>query len=165
MVTLADRIRALFSVVRFGQFASVGVVGAVCDNVVLLATAELGVAAAVAELLGVPGLAPEVAKGFGIETAVVVMFLLNERWTFADEGRPGLGPLLRRLATSNVVRLGGIAVQLVVFSLVYRRLFIDLSVGGVDLWLLVASVTGIGVGMFVNYVTESLVTWRVTEAG
>lgn len=159
---LADRLRSLLSAVRFGQFASVGAVGAVCDNAVLLSSSELGIAAALADLLGVPAFAPEVAKALGIETAIVVMFLLNDNWTFATADGGGASAL-RRLLTSNLVRVGGIGVQLVVFSLVYRRLFVDLSAFGVDLWLLVASVCGIGLGMCVNYVTESLVTWRVHE--
>lgn len=159
---LGDRIRSLLSVVRFGQFASVGVVGAVCDNTVLLLSSELGFAATVASLLGIPGFAPEVAKALGIETAIVVMFLLNDNWTFRRADGGGTSRL-RRLLTSNLVRFAGIAVQLLVFSLVYRRLFVELSAFGVDLWLLVASLCGIGLGMLVNYVTESLVTWRVHE--
>ncbi|MDR9380136.1 MAG: GtrA family protein [Natronomonas sp.] len=138
----------LYAPFRFGRFASVGAVGAVCDNAVLLTLTTIGVL-------------PELAKFAGIETAIAVMFVLNERWTFSDAGRAGLVPTLRRLATSNVVRIGGITVQLVVFSLVYRRLHVDVSAFGIDLWLLVASGAGIGLGMFVNYVTESLITWRI----
>jgi len=140
----------LYAPFRFGRFAGVGAVGALCDNAVLLT-------------LATAGLAPETAKFVGIESAVVVMFLLNERWTFAGAGRRGVLPTMRRLATSNVVRIGGIAVQLVVFSAVYRWLHVDLSVFGIDLWLLVASGAGICCGMVVNYVTESLFTWRVHE--
>jgi putative flippase GtrA len=149
-MTLRELGETLYAPFRFGRFASVGVVGAICDNAVLLAFATAG-------------LTPEAAKFLGIETAVVVMFVLNERWTFAGSGRAGVTPKLRRLATSNVVRVGGIAVQLVVFSAVYRRLHVDLSALGVDLWLLVASGAGICCGMVVNYVTESLLTWRVHE--
>lgn len=147
-MTLREFAATLYAPFRFGRFAGVGAVGAVCDNAVLLALATAGVT-------------PELAKFVGIETAIVVMFVLNERWTFADAGRPGLGPALRRLATSNAVRVGGIAVQLAVFSAVYRLLYVELSVSGIDLWLLVASGAGICCGMVVNYVTESLLTWRV----
>jgi len=136
----------LYAPFRFGRFVSVGAVGAVCDNAVLLALATAGVM-------------PELAKFVGIETAIVVMFALNERWT--SPGRSPLRPALRRLATSNVVRIGGIAVQLVVFSLVYRSFHVDVSALGVDLWLLAASGAGIGCGMIVNYTTESLLTWRI----
>lgn len=138
----------LLSPVRFGKFAGVGAVGAVCDNIVLLTLATAGVT-------------PELAKFIGIEVAIVVMFLLNERWTFSEAGAPGPVAFLRRLGTSNVVRVGGIAVQLVVFSVVYRWLHVEVGLFGVDLWLLVASGAGIACGMVVNYVTESLLTWRV----
>jgi putative flippase GtrA len=163
-IPLPDRLRSLLSVVRFGQFASVGIVGAVCDNAVLLLSSELGLAAVIATLLGAPDLAPEVAKALGIEAAVVIMFLINDNWTFSAADGGGASRA-RRLVTSNLVRVAGIAVQLVVFSFVYRRLFVELSLFGVDLWLLVASLCGIGLGMVVNYVTESLVTWRVHETG
>lgn len=165
IAAIQARLRAIVSAARFGKFVSVGVLGAVCDNTVLLLASELGVSAAIAALLGVPGAGPEVAKAMGVETAVVVMFAVNDRWTFAGQGAAGVLPWLRRLATSNVVRLGGIAVQLLVFSLVYRLLFVDISPLGVDLWLLVASGCGIAAGMFVNFVTESLLTWRVHDAG
>jgi putative flippase GtrA len=151
MMDRGELAEALYAPLRFGRFVGVGAVGALCDNAVLLALATLGVT-------------PELAKFAGIETAIVVMFALNERWTFAGAGAPGAVPTLRRLATSNVVRAGGIAVQLVVFSAVYRWLHVDLSALGVDLWLLVASAAGIGCGMVVNYVTESLFTWRIHDA-
>jgi putative flippase GtrA len=163
-MNLEDRLARVVSGVRFGKFASVGVVGAIFDNTTLLVLTVSGVAAAAAAGLGIPGYGPELAKFAGIEVAIFVMFLLNEHWTFAEHGAPGSRPFLRRLATSNVVRIGGITVQLVVFSLVYRFLHVDLSVFGVDAWLLVASACGIGAGMTVNFVAESLVTWRVHES-
>lgn len=165
VAAVQGRIRAIASPARFGRFISVGVVGAICDNTVLLATSELGLAAWAATALGIPGAAPEVAKAAGIETAIVVMFFLNERWTFALEGAAGVVPFLRRLGTSHLVRAGGVTVQLIVFSLVYRRLFVSLSVAGLDLWLLVASGVGIAMGMIVNFVFESLITWRVYDPG
>ncbi len=109
------------------------------------------------------------------------MFAVNERWTFAGEGAPGRGPLLGRLRRSHLVRAAGSLTQFGVFVLVYRGLSASLTLGdlglwrafaaaaglgagafaGFDLWLLVAKGTGIGVGMVVNYVAESLFTWRV----
>lgn len=143
---------ALYSPLRMGKFASVGAVGAICDNLTLL-------------VLATAGITPELAKFAGIEVAIVVMFLLNERWTFSEAGAPGPVAFLRRLATSNLVRVGGIAVQLVVFSVVYRRFHVEVLLLGVDFWLLVASGLGIVSGMVVNYVTESLLTWRVHDTG
>lgn len=144
-------IRALASADRLGQFVSVGVVGFAFDVTTATALSELGIF-------------PEIAAFVGIEVAIVVMFLLNDNWTFAGEGRSGIRAALRRLATSNLVRGGGILVQLAVFVLVYRVLTMELTVVGVDGWFVVAKATGIGVGMMVNYVAESLLTWRVHHA-
>ena len=133
---------------RFGQFVSVGVVGAVFDVTTSTALRELGVY-------------PELAVFIGIEVAVVVMFLLNDRWTFAGQGVAGLPAMGRRLLRSNVVRAGGILVQLGTFRLLYRVPDIELTLATVDAWFVVAKVGGIGAGMVVNYVAESLFTWRV----
>lgn len=139
----------LLSFVRFGQFASVGVVGALFDNLVL-ATLTLGF-----------GVHEVWAKAVGIETAILVMFLVNERWTFAGEGLAGRGPLLRRLVRSHLVRSGGVTVQLVVYWVLTQELTISLYLFGYDLWFLAASPIAIGVAMIVNYTAESLFTWRV----
>jgi putative flippase GtrA len=147
---LRVRLRALASGVRFGQFASVGALGAVIDNAVLGALLNAGVG-------------PELAKLAGAEAAIVVMFLVNEHWTFAEEGATGTGAFLRRLLTSNLVRAGGVLVATVVFSLVYRSFDVSVAVAGFEFWFLVANMTGIGVGLLVNYVAESLFTWRVTD--
>ncbi len=130
----------LGSGVRLGQFVSVGAVGYVVDNVVLAALVEVwGVAAA----LGKPASA---------EAAIVVMFAVNERWTFAEWGRRGTGHLLRRFATSNLVRVGGAAVAWAVLVALTELYGVHYLVG---------NTIGIGVGVVVNYVAESLVTWRV----
>ncbi|MFC6973968.1 GtrA family protein [Halomicroarcula sp. GCM10025709] len=142
-----DRFESLVSGVRFGQFVSVGVVGAACDTTVLLVLTE------------VFGVLPELATLAGIETAILVMFAINERWTFADEGDPESLP--RRLLRSHVVRAGGSTTQFLVFVVIYRLLFVPLSVAGIDLWILVAKGGGIGLGMLVNYVFESIFTWQV----
>lgn len=147
---LRPRLRALRSGVRFGQFVSVGAVGAVCDNAVLGALLHLG-------------FAPEVAKLAGAETAIVVMFLINEHWTFAGEGAPGALPFVRRFLTSNLVRAGGVIVATVVFSQVYRRVDVVIEVAGIDFWFLAANLVGIGAGLAVNYVAESLFTWQVHD--
>jgi putative flippase GtrA len=142
------RVDALLSGVRFGRFVSVGAVGAVFD---------LTVSSLLILGFDVPG---EVAKVVGAEVAIVVMFFINENWTFADEASGGTVRTLGRLVKSNLVRSGGVAVQfLVVRSL--ADLSITLPVFGVDLWELIPLPIAIGVSMLINYVLESLVTWRV----
>ncbi|MFB6224650.1 MAG: GtrA family protein [Haloarcula sp.] len=144
-----DRFESLISGVRFGQFVSVGVVGAISDNTVL---AVLGLVFGVSEMW---------AKAAGIETAIVVMFLANEHWTFAGEGETGRRSFAKRLGKSHVVRSGGVAVQLAVYWLLTQRLAFDLVVAGTDLWFIVASPVAIGIAMMINYVAESLFTWQV----
>ena len=145
-------IAALASGTRFGRFVSVGVVGAAFDVTTATALRELGVF-------------PELAVFAGIEVAVVVMFLLNDNWTFSGAGAVGLAPALGRLVRSNLVRAGGILVQLVTFRVLYRTLAIDLAVAGLDGWFVVSKVGGIAAGMVVNYVAESLFTWRIHADG
>ena len=124
-------------------------VGALGDNAVL-AVLRLG--------FDVPELA---AKAAGIETAIVVMFLVNEHWTFSAAGESGTGAFLRRLVKSHLVRSGGVTVQLVVYWLLTQWLTVELVVAGRDLWFIAASPLAIAAAMSVNYVFESLFTWRV----
>ena len=146
-----ERADSLLSGVRFGKFVSVGVVGAISDNIVLTLL-KLG--------FGVPELW---AKAAGIETAIVVMFLVNEHWTFADEGVDGRLAFGKRLLKSHLVRSGGVTVQLVIYWFLTQRLDVTLVVLETDWWFLVASPIAIGVAMFVNYVFESLFTWQVHQ--
>jgi putative flippase GtrA len=120
---------------------------------------DVATATALSEL----GMFPELAALIGIEVAVVVMFLLNDNITFATEGLAGVIPTLRRLLKSNLVRVGGIIVQLLVFSGFYRGVDGTFIVASVDAWFIVSKAAGISVGMVVNYVAESLFTWRITE--
>jgi len=143
------RFEALVSGVRFGKFASVGAVGAAFDVTTLVLLTELA------------GLSAAVANVASIETAVLVMFAVNERWTFADEGSDGGRSLARRLARSHVVRAGGSTLQYVLFVGVFYGVAVELAVAGVDLWLVVVKGGAIGVAMVVNYVFESIFTWQV----
>ena len=148
MTRAGPRVASLLSAGRFGRFASVGVVGAAFDVTTSTLLSELGVY-------------PELAVFVGIEVAVIVMFLLNDNWTFAGQGAAGLRAAFGRLLRSNLVRAGGILVQLATFRLLFRVVALDLDVAGIDGWFVVSKVAGIGTGMVVNYVAESLVTWRV----
>jgi putative flippase GtrA len=145
------RARAIASGVRFGQFLSVGIVGAISDNTVLAAL-KLG--------FGIPEMW---AKAAGVETAILVMFLANEHWTFADQGEAGRLPFIRRLGKSHLVRTGGVAVQLSVYWFLTQYLTVTLMLFGTDFWFLAASPIAIGTAVIVNYVAESTFTWKVHE--
>ena len=134
---------------RFGKFVSVGAVGAAFDTIVLLTLVE------------VFGLLEEAAVLVGIETAILVMFTLNEGWTFRGTGTNGWRATGRRLGRSHAVRAAGSVVQFLVFVALFRLPSVSLSVSGLDVWLLVAKGGGVACGMLVNYVFETLFTWRV----
>jgi putative flippase GtrA len=150
--SVLDWLRALKSWSRIRKFVSVGVVGAVLDTTVLLLLVEL------------LGVLEEVAVLVGIEVSILSMFLLNEYWTFSENGQQGRRASAGRLGRSHVVRFGGVVVQFAVFVAIYRSLFVPATVAGLDAWLLVAKLSGVLVGTVVNYVFESLFTWRVQTA-
>ena len=145
------RLEPLVSGGTFGRFLSVGIAGAVVDTAVLTLAVIVG---------GVPNLWAKLA---GIEAAVVVMFLLNERWTFSEQGKAGIAAFVRRLGKSHLVRSGGVALQLATFWLLIGLPGIQLTVGGVDLWFIVASILSIGIAMLLNYVFEGLFTWDIHD--
>lgn len=141
----------LASGLRISKFMAVGVVGAVFDTGVLVVLTE------------VFGVLPEIATVIGIEVAILVMFILNERWTFSEVATRN-DSFIRRIFRSHLVRLSGSFTQFVVFLLIYRVLYTAVFIYEVDMWLFVAKVGGIGIGMAVNYVFESLFTWKVTSS-
>ena len=135
---------------RLGKFISVGVVGAAIDltisTTLLLRTA----------------LPPEVIKLIGAEVAIIVMFLLNDRWTFRQSETRGIRHALKRLVKSNLVRSGGLAVQVtVVFVLI--RLPVSVELSGTDVWPILTMPIAIACGFLANYTGETLFTWRVTR--
>ncbi|GAA0680705.1 GtrA family protein [Natronoarchaeum mannanilyticum] len=137
---LQNRVRAMLSSGRLLRFATVGVAGTTVDFAILIALVELH------------AFPPAIAKLVGAETAIIVMFLVNEHWTFSEWGRSGIRPLLRRLLTSNLVRTGGLVVATGVLALlVYYG----------DVQYLLANAVGIACGFVVNFLAESYFTWRV----
>lgn len=134
-----DRYHPLVRLTRVRQFITTGAVGVGVELVVLAVLVEAALAGRF--WAGVVG------KG----AAVFVMFALNERWTFADSGRPGLWALGRRLALSNVSRAVGNGVALAVYTILFLW---------VGVWYIVAALVGIGCGFVFNYLLEGLWTWQ-----
>jgi len=160
-VSVADllraRLRALASAGRIGQFVSVGVAGASLETVIVaLLTGGFVVEAVLAGQ-------PLVAKAIGAEASITLMFLLNDNWTFADHGGAGPVALVRRWVKSHLVRSVGLAVAFATLYVLTAWTDVTVVVAGGDIWPTVANAIGIGVGLTINYVAESLVTWRVHE--
>jgi len=149
----APHIKELLSGIRFGKFASVGAIGAVFDTTTFVALDQfLGVQTAL-------------ANAIGIEVAILVMFAVNDTWTFADEGDSGHRSLGRRLLRSHLVRAGGSSLQwaILVTVLVVYEIQYDFSIASVELWPIAVKGGAIAIAMLVNYVFESLFTWRIHE--
>lgn len=111
----------------------------VVDNAVLVIIVEAGV------------LAPVFGAAVSKELAIITNFYFNDRWTFAghnDKNR------WHRLANSNINRLGGLVISIVILYTLHTYL---------EIWYLFANIAGIGAGFVVNYVSESVITWRVHE--
>ncbi len=154
---LRARLRALASAGRIGQFVSVGVAGASLETVIVaLLTGGFVVEAVLAGQ-------PLLAKAVGAEASITLMFLLNDNWTFADHGGAGPVALVRRWLKSHLVRSVGLAVAFATLFVLTSWTDITLVVAGGDIWPTLANGIGIGIGLSINYVAESLVTWRVHE--
>lgn len=95
---------------------------------------------------------PTIAKIGSAEVAIIIMFVLNEYWTFNGTGEESTKSLLHRFARSNIVRWGGAGVALVILHILTTTFAV---------WYLLANAIGIGVGVIFNYVFESLITWKV----
>ncbi len=135
---------------RFGKFASVGLIGA---------TIDLSISTTLVLMTTLP---PEFAKLVGAEAAIVTMFLINDRWTFPNHGTAGIRSKLGRLLRSNLVRAAGIGIQLTVVFLLTRR-DVVVTVAGTNVWDALTMPIAIGCAFLINYVAESLFTWRVAR--
>lgn len=119
------------------QFLAVGAIGALLDT---------GLLAVLHQQFALPLL---LSKVVAAEAAIILMFVVNDHWTFGDE--PGHTSAIRRLLTSNVVRLAGLATGTGIL----------LALHGLGVWYVTANAIGLGAGFVVNYTFESLLTWQV----
>lgn len=138
-MTVTNALKSLLSPIRFTQFLSVGIVGLLVDNASLVV------------LVQSTDLAPHFAAFPSKELSIMVMFLLNERWTFAKTKNSD-SRLTVRFLKSNLVRSVGAAVGIAVLYVLTQF---------VGIWYVAANIAGIGVGFVFNYVLESLFTWEI----
>lgn len=93
-----------------------------------------------------------VSKIMSAELAIATNFLINDFWTFREHGKDSI---LVRFLKSNVIRVFGVFVALVVLKILYE---------GFGLHLVLANSIGILIGFTSNYVLESIYTWKVHES-
>ncbi len=142
-------VNALLSPKRLGQFISVGAAGVVVDLATLLVLTE-----------GFD-VSPYIAGLVSIEAAILVMFLINEHWTFAEVGADGRRSLLWRAVRSHAVRAAGSTTQYLIYVAILSQAGGPVAFLTINVLPVIAKVVGISVGMVVNYTFESLFTWRV----
>lgn len=145
------RLQSLVHGTLFGRYLSVGVAGAVVESGVVFALTATAI------------LHPIFAKAIGAEVSIVLMFLLNDAWTFADTGGTGVRAVAGRFLRSHVVRALGLLVGFAVFAGLTELTGVSVRVAGFELWPTLANLVGIVTGFVVNYVGEGLVTWDATE--
>lgn len=124
------------------QFGSVGVIGGIVDNTLLVTLVEVG------------GIALIVSSILSKELSILLMFGINEKWTFSGMGTAGSPGLSGRLVKSNLVRAGGATVGIGTLYLLHTWF---------GVWYLLANVLGIGFGFIFNYMLESYVTWQTYD--
>lgn len=139
-IPLFGTLSSLRSGIRLSQFLSVGILGYVVDQLVITG------------LVGVFAVSVIYAKPVSAEAAIIVMFIVNERWTFAKWGRTGPRAIATRFLKSNAVRVGGVLIAYIVLVILHN---------GYNVHYLLANTIGIGIGFVANYIAETLFTWRV----
>ena len=144
-------LKSLASPSRITQFISVGVVGALLETIIVLSLTNYG------------STTPLVAKAIGAETSISFMFIINDNYTFSEVGMDSIPETVRRWMKSHLVRAGGLTVAFLILWLLTARTSIQLVIGGANLWPTTANLIGIGVGLSLNYIAESLFTWRVAS--
>jgi putative flippase GtrA len=148
-MTTESKIDRLIHTTRIGQFVSVGAIGAIIETLI------------VAVLTAGFDVGPLFSKAIGAEASISTMFSINDRWTFAKEGSATSVAILKRWMKSHFVRTGGLAISFTVLYILTSYLEISLNIYGADFWPAVANFIGISVGMIINYVAESLITWDI----
>jgi putative flippase GtrA len=116
------------------KFVATGLLGLVIDNVSILAYQKFLGSVLLSKLLST-------------ETAVVVMFFINNHWTYARDDFS-----LLRLLKSNLTRVGGLLISLFVIWRLNELMP-----------LLVANTVSAVCGFAFNYFFETLYTWRVQQ--
>jgi putative flippase GtrA len=139
-----SKINQLVQLTRISQFVSVGVTGAIIESVVI-AILTIGI-----------GSSPLVAKVIGAELSISTMFIINDKWTFATEGGVGYFSQIIRWVKSHFVRIGGLTVSFTVLYILINLTEYSIIIFEADFWPVVANMIGIGVGLVLNYIAESI---------
>ena len=138
---LPDRVVALkHDFLRLTKFSIVGVIGAVINTWFLWLFTD------------VAGLYYIYSSAIAIEIAIILQFLMNDRWTFREQKTTHVEQFVKRIIKSNVWRSGGLAVNIGVLY------FLTESLG---VYYLLSNIVGIICAFLLNYLFESRLTWGI----
>jgi len=138
---LSDRGAALkMDILRLIKFSIVGVIGAGIN------TGFLWV------LTDVAGLYYLLSSVIAIEIAILLQFLMNDRWTFKEQKTQQVEQFITRIVKSNMWRSGGLAVNISVLYLLTEYM---------GVYYLLSNIAGIICAFLLNYFLESRLTWGI----
>lgn len=134
-----DRAAALkMDFLRLFKFSIVGAIGAVINTVFLWLFTD------------VAGLFYLYSSAIAIEIAIILQFLMNDRWTFKEQKTTHVEQFMKRILKSNVWRSGGLAVNIGVLYFLTEY---------ADVYYLLSNIIGIFCAFLLNYILESRLTW------
>jgi putative flippase GtrA len=127
--------------IRLVRFSIVGVIGAGINTVLLWLMTDLA------------GIYYLLSSALAIEIAILIQFLLNDRWTFREKKTNGVKQFFVRILKSNLWRSGGLLVNIGVLYLLTEY---------VGIYYLISNIFGILCAFLWNYFFESRLTWGIT---
>jgi dolichol-phosphate mannosyltransferase len=140
-MTPPDRVLALKKdVIRLIKFSIVGGIGAGINTGFLWLFTDLA------------GIYYLYSSVVAIEIAILMQFLMNDRWTFKEQRTTHVAQLMTRILKSNIWRSGGLVVNVGVLYFLTEY---------ADVYYLLSNIVGIFCAFLLNYLMESRLTWGV----
>ncbi len=138
---LLDHVVALkHDFLRLTKFSIVGVIGAGINTWFLWLFTD------------VVGLYYLYSSAIAIEIAIILQFLMNDRWTFKEQKTMHVEQFVKRIIKSNIWRSGGLAVNIGVLYFLTEYL---------GVYYLLSNIAGIICSFLLNYLFESRLTWGI----
>ena len=126
--------------VRLIKFSIVGTIGAGINTLFLWILTDFA------------GLFYLFSSVIAIEIAIIIQFLINDRWTFRERKTKHLRQFFKRILKSNLWRSGGLVVNAAILYLLTEY---------AGLYYLISNIFGIICAFLLNYTLESRLTWGI----
>jgi len=138
LASLIDLVRKEnLRVYKFAKFGFIGALGAILNTAVIFSLVEF---------FNFNYLA---ASPIAIESAIVLMFILNNRYTFSNQKR-GVKQIFEGLIKSNIYRSIGIMVQIA---------FLYFLTDVLEIYYILSNLASIGIASIFNFFTEEKLNW------